>query len=175
MPHHPQPVVLGGFYHNSVPATTGYYPAHTADAVVTGYAQPTTMGYAQPATYLEAAPYVETALVPIAPSGIDIVRPAMQRNSRDNLLAGGHVISERVVGQNELLATGRLFDAEAVRDNAYSASGFVTTGLTTAPVTTTMTVAPMLPQVEYLSPVGYAAPVVATELLAPVMTTQFVR
>merc|ERR1712013_289220 len=90
----------------------------------------------------------------------------------NNLLAGGRVISERAVDINELLATGKLIEAPAVRDQAFRASAPIVSGFAAGPFTTTAVMtAPEYANVEYIT-----EPVVGgfTEIVAPAMTTEFV-
>jgi len=68
------------------------------------------------------------------------------------------VIEERVVDTSELLSSGKLIEAPAVRDQAYRASAVAATGLVGAPIATTLT------EVVATPTVINAAPVVATEV-----------
>merc|ERR1719412_3122673 len=109
----------------------------------------TTMGnYLQPT--IPAA--VGTIAGRTAPGGMNLLRPTGPRTNPNNLLAGGRVIEERVVDINELLATGKLIEAPAVRDQAFRSSAAMVSGLAAAPIATTaVTAAPMYGDVEYLT------------------------
>merc|ERR1712032_501150 len=98
--------------------------------------------------------------------GMNLLTPAGARTNPNNLLAGGRVIEERAVDINELLATGKLIEAEPVRDQAFrsTAQPFATTAVTTAPV---------YGNVEYVTE-AVAAPTMVTEFVAPTVTTEFV-
>merc|ERR1712032_203988 len=79
---------------------------------------------------------------------------------------------ERVVDINELLATGKLIEAPAVRDQAFRSSAAMVSGLAPAPIATTaVTAAPMYGNVEYITE-AVAAPTMVTELGAPTLTTE---
>merc|ERR1740121_116209 len=69
-------------------------------------------GYLQPTVAPALGAYAETT----SAGGMNLLRPAGPRTNPNNLLAGGRVIDERVVDINELLATGKLIEAPAVRD-----------------------------------------------------------
>merc|ERR1719517_314478 len=89
---------------------------------------------------------------PTAPGGMNLLRPTGPRTNPNNLLAGGRVIEERVVDINELLATGKLIEAPAVRDQAFRSSAAMVSGLAPAPIATTaVTAAPMYGNVEYIT------------------------
>merc|ERR1712060_884060 len=72
-----------------------------------------------------------------AVGGMNLLRSAGPRTNPNNLLAGGRVISERVVDINELLATGKLIEAPAVRDQAFRASAPMVSGFAAGPIATT--------------------------------------
>merc|ERR1719221_1484306 len=114
---------------------------------------------AQPVA-LPMASSVAAATVPTTtPGGMNLSRPAPPRTNPNNLLAGGRVIEERVVDTSELLSSGKLIEAPAVRDQAYRASAVAATGLVGAPIATTLT------EVVATPTVINAAPVVATEVV----------
>merc|ERR1719343_893434 len=130
-------------------------------------AMPAAIGTATTAAYLQP-----TVAGTTAAGGMNLLRPAGPRTNPNNLLAGGRVISERAVDINELLATGKLIEAPAVRDQAFRASAPMVSGYAAGPIATTAVLtAPEYANVEYIT-----EPVVGgyTKIVAPAMTTEFV-
>merc|ERR1740120_306446 len=99
-------------------------------------------------------PTIPAAVGTTAPGGMNLLRPTGPRTNPNNLLAGGRVIEERVVDINELLATGKLIEAPAVRDQPLRSSSAMVSGVPAAP---------MNGKVEYITEAVASPTMVTTE------------